>query len=139
MHYKKCGEKVIIRLDTGEEIVDSLRKICKELNIKCGTISGIGATNKAVLGLLHLKTKKYQSQEFTGDHEIIPLSGNISTMNGEIYLHLHINLCNTKHESFGGHLTSALVSATCEIIIDVIDLQTNRKYDDALGFNQLSF
>ncbi|MEM0467479.1 MAG: DNA-binding protein [Candidatus Thermoplasmatota archaeon] len=139
MNYKQIGQKVLIRLDSGEEIIESLRQICKELNIRCGTIYGIGATNKVHMGLLNLKTKKYQTQEFTGDYEIIPLMGNISTMNGEIYLHIHINICNAKHESFGGHLTSAIVSATCELTIEIIDAQVIRKYDDNIGINQLTF
>ncbi len=44
--------------------------------------------------------------------EITSLVGNISQMNGEVYLHIHINLANEENKVFGGHLTSAIISAT---------------------------
>jgi uncharacterized protein len=137
MQYRKIGNKIVVRIDKGEEIVESLKTICKKLDIQSGSIIGIGATNKVTVGLLNTKTKKYQSKEFTGDHEIAPLTGNITTMNGEVYLHLHINICNADHASFGGHLNSAVVSVTFEGIIDSIDGQVSRQTDQETGINLL--
>ena len=137
MQFKKFNNKYIVRIDKGEEIVETLKKFCKDNKIKLGSVSGIGAANKIVLGLFETATKKYHSQEFNGDFEIVPLAGNISTMKGETYLHLHANIANLKHNSFGGHLTSALVSATFEAIIDAIDGEVDRKFNDEIGLNLL--
>ncbi len=137
MQYKKIATKYIVRIDKGEEIVETLKNICKENQIKLGSVSGIGAANKIIIGLFETGTKKYHSKEFSGDFEIVPLVGNISTMNGEIYLHLHANIADTKHNSFGGHLTSALVSATFEVIIDSIEGEVDRKFSDEVGLNLL--
>ena len=137
MDYKKFGDKVFVRIDKGEEIVETLKQICEKLGIKAGTITGIGATDKAVIGLFDVENKKYHSTELVGDHEIAPIYGNISTMNEEIYLHLHINLCNAEHKSFGGHLTSAVVSATCECVIDIINGEINREFDENIKLNLL--
>ena len=135
MEFKKFGNKVVVRIDKGEEIVDTLKDICKTLGVKAGSITGIGATDKATIGLFDVKVKKYHSREFVGDHELAPVCGNISTMKGETYLHLHANLCNSEHKSFGGHLTSAIVSATFEGIIDVIDGEIERELDKETGLN----
>jgi predicted DNA-binding protein with PD1-like motif len=135
MNYKRFGNKVIVRIDRGEEIVGTLKQICKDLDIKLGTITGIGAVNKATIGLYDVETKKYRSTELTGDHEIAPLFGNISTMNGKIYLHIHANFANVEHKSFGGHLNSAIVSATFEGFIDIIDDKVEREFDDTIGLN----
>jgi uncharacterized protein len=137
MNYKQIQNKVIVRIDKGEELVDSLKNLCKKLNIKLGTITGIGATDKATVGLMNTKTKKYQSKEFTGDHEITSLIGNITTMNGDVYLHIHMTLANVEHKVIGGHLTSAVISATFEGVIDVIDGQINREYTEEVGLNLL--
>ncbi len=137
MNYKQFHNKVVVRIDKGEELVDSLKTICKKLDIKLGSITGIGATDKVMVGLMNTKTKKYQSKEFTGDHEITSLIGNITTMNGDVYLHLHITLGNIEHKVFGGHLTNAVISATFEGIIDIIDGQINREYNDEVGLNLL--
>ena len=132
---KKFNNKIIVRIDKGEEIVESLEKVCKDNNITLGSISGIGATDKVKIGLFDVSTKKYHSKELIGNYEIAPLSGNISTINNEIYLHLHINLCDSNHNSFGGHLNSCIVSATFECIIDIIDGKIDRKFDEAIGLN----
>ncbi len=137
MDYKKIGEKVFVRIDSGEEIVETLTQVCKKLDITAGTITGIGATDKAIVGLFDVKTKKYHSKELVGDHEIAPVYGNISTMNNEVYLHLHVNLCNSEHKSFGGHLTSAIVSATFEGVIDIINGKIEREFDATTGLNIL--
>jgi predicted DNA-binding protein with PD1-like motif len=135
MNYKQFNNKVVVRIDKGEELVDSLKTICKTLDIKLGSIVGIGATDKITVGLMNTKTKKYQLKEFTGDHEIASLVGNITTMNGEVYLHLHITICNIEHKALGGHLSSAVISATFEGTIDIIDGQINREHDDEIGLN----
>ena len=88
-----------------------------------------------MIGLFETATKKYHSVELTGDHEISGLVGNISTMDGEVYLHIHINLSDAEYKVRGGHLTSAVVSATSEIIIDRIDGKINRKYSKEIGLN----
>lgn len=137
MKYKRCGTRVFVRIDKGEELVENLKVICKELNIRLGSICGIGATDKVTVGLMNTKTKKYQSMEFTGDHEITSVLGNVTTMNGEVYLHLHITLGDVEHKIFGGHLTSAVISATFEGIIDTIEDQITREYHDEVGLNLL--
>jgi predicted DNA-binding protein with PD1-like motif len=137
MKYKRLENKVIFRIEKGEELVGSLKDICKQLDLKLGSIVGLGATDKITIGLMNSKTKKYQSREFTGDHEIASLIGNITTMNGEVYLHLHATICNVEHKALGGHLTSAVISATFEGIIDVIDGQVTREFDDETGLNLL--
>ncbi len=139
MEYKKFSNKIIVRIDRGEEIVESLKKLCKELNIKLGTITGLGATDNAVIGLFDTEEKKYYSKELKGDHEIAPIYGNISTMNDETYLHLHANLCNKENKSFGGHLNSAIVSATFEGVIDIIDGEIDREFNDDMQLNLLNF
>ena len=137
MNYIKFKNKVIIRIDLGEEIVATIKKICNELNIKLATISGIGATNNATIGLYDVSSRKYQSKKLTGDNEIAPLYGNVTMMNNENYIHIHVNLCDSKNRSYGGHLNSAIVSETFEGVIDIIYGEVERKSDDKIGLNLL--
>jgi len=139
MNYKRFHNKVIVRIDKGEELFDSLKTVCKKLDIKLGLIVGIGATDKITVGLMNTKTKKYQEKEFIGDHEISSLVGNITTMNGEVYLHLHVTICNVEHKALGGHLSSAVISATFEGTIDIIDGEVSREYSDDVGLNLFKF
>ena len=139
MEYRRFNDKYVVRLNKGEEIIESLTKLCEENDIKLGRVTGIGATNKVKIGLFNVETKEYHSTELTGDMEITNLSGNISQMDGKVYLHLHITVCDEENKAFGGHLNYAVISATCEMIIDVIDGAVDRKYDEETGLNLIKF
>ncbi len=139
MEFKKFGNKFIIRLDKGEELVTTIKDFCQKQNIFLGWIQGIGAVNRATIGLFETASKKYHSTELNGDYEITNLSGNISSMNNDVYLHLHVNLSDNKHQTYGGHLNSAVISATGELYIEVIEGSVERKFSDEIGLNLYQF
>lgn len=135
MRYKKFNDKYIIRIDKGEEIVETLKNFCQKENIKLGYLTGIGAANQLVIGFFETGTKEYHQQEFKGDFEIAPLVGNISTMKGEVYLHLHINIAGQDNNSYAGHLNKAVVSATFEAVLHKIEGEVEREFSDQIGLN----
>ena len=83
--------------------------------------------------------KKYVANEFHGSFEIVSLHGTINTMDGEFYCHLHMSAGNEKGEVFGGHLNRAVVSATCEMVITLIDGTVDRFHDAQIGLNLFRF
>lgn len=135
MKCKKSGNIYFIRIDRGEEIITELHRVCNEHQIKLGKISAIGAVNKPKIGFFELAKKQYHSKILDGDYEITSLLGNITTMNGDIYLHIHINLADDEHRTFGGHLNEAVVSATCEAIIEEFEGKVDRFFDKEIGIN----
>jgi len=135
---KKFNQKWIVRVKKNEELVSALKSFCFEHEIRLGSVSGIGACNYAKIGLFDVGKKEYYSKEFSENMEITSLTGNITTKDNEIYIHLHINLSNQKFEVIGGHLDKANISATCEIIIDTIDGSLDRCFDQEIGINLLS-
>ncbi len=139
MEAKASGNHWIVRIDKGEEIVATLEQFCRQKGIRLGTVSGIGATDHATIGLFRTRTKEYVRKEVTGDHEITSLTGNISRMEGEVYLHLHISLSDANYHTFGGHLNSAVVSATCEIVVRALDGEVDREFSEEIGLNLYRF
>ena len=139
MDYARYGSKLLIRLDPGEDVVATLADVCKKENVRLGVVTGIGAVGKATVGLFKPDSKEYFSTTMEKPFEITNLSGNVSEMNGELYLHLHITLADIDHNAFGGHLNEAIVSATAEIWIDIVDGQVDREFSDAIGLNLLKF
>lgn len=139
MKYIKYDNKYILRIDKNEEIINTIKDFCERMNITNGTISGIGSTNKVTFGIFNTIEKGYINKTLEGEMEITSLTGNISTKNSKIYLHIHINIANENLQVFGGHLNECFVSATTEIIINKINGFANRKFDDETGLNLYDF
>ncbi|MDN5277054.1 MAG: uncharacterized protein PWR01_1019 [Clostridiales bacterium] len=137
MTYKRFGNTYVVSIEKGEEIVESLKRFCQEENIKLGYITGIGASNKLVIGIFDTTEKVYRSTEITGEHEITSLTGNITTMKGETYLHIHATLANSEFEAIGGHLNSAVVSGVCEVFVQKVEGEVDREFDQDVGLNVL--
>jgi predicted DNA-binding protein with PD1-like motif len=139
MKYKQYNDKYFLRLEKGEEIIESLKSFCEKEDIRLGWIRGMGAVGEATIGLFETAIKQYHSIELKGDFEITSLTGSISTLNGEIYLHLHINLGDAEYKVHGGHLNRAVISATGEFLIESIEGQLEREFDDEVGLNLFKF
>ena len=139
MDYRRFGNKIIARMDKGEEILAKIKEISLKENIKLASVQALGATDEFTVGVYKVDEKKYYANEFKGYFEIVSLTGTINTMNGEFYTHIHMSAGNDKGEVFGGHLNKAVVSATCEMVIDVIDGSVDRKYDEETGLNVFRF
>lgn len=139
MEYRKFNNTIVARIDKGEEILDKIKEIANKENIKLANINALGATNDFTVGVFKTAEKKYYSNNFTGDFEIVSLTGTINTMNGEFYSHIHMSAGNDKGEVFGGHLNRAIVSATCEMVINIIDGTVDRVFNDEIGLNLFKF
>ena len=139
MEYRKFDNVIIARIDKEEEILEQLKAIAINENIKLASINALGAINDFTIGVYKTDEKKYYSNSFKGYYEITSLTGTINTMNGEYYAHLHMSAGNEKGEVFGGHLNRAVVSATCEMVITVIDGKVDRVYDEETGLNVFKF
>ena len=135
MKYKKFDNTYVVRIEKGEEVISKLTDLCNNENIKLGSITGIGATDKLVIGLFDTNSKQYHKTTLTGPMEITSLMGNVSTKDGETYLHIHINVCNTDMQVYGGHLNECYISATCELHVTKIDGEVDRYFDESIGLN----
>lgn len=139
MEYIRFGSKLIVRLDKGEEILESVKYLCRENSIKLASVSGIGAVNKVNIGLFRQETQEYFTKEISGDLEIVSLAGSISQMDGEVYVHLHIIVTDHSYQAFGGHLNWGRIGATGEIVIDTIDGEIDRQFSKEVGLNLMKF
>ena len=139
MDYRRFKSTIVARIDKGEEILECIKKIALKEDIKLANINALGATNNFVVGVFKTDEKKYYSNEFKGDFEIVSLTGTINTMNDEFYTHIHMSAGNDKGQVFGGHLNKASVSATCEMVINIIDGRVDRYFDEDIGLNLFKF
>ena len=139
MEYKRFGGTIFARLDRGEEILEQLKILALQENVKLASVRGLGAVDEFTVGVFKTDRKQYDANSFTGYFEIVSLTGTITTMDGEYYAHLHMSAGNEKGEVFGGHLNRAMISATCELVIQVVDGTVERRFDPEIGLNVFRF
>ena len=135
MDYRRFGDKIVARIDRGEEIHEQLEKIALREGVRLAEVSALGAVDDFTVGVYKVAEKQYYANSFQGPFEIVSLTGTISTKDGAYYAHLHMSAGNEKGEVFGGHLNRARVSATCEMVISVIDGTVERRFDPEIGLN----
>ncbi len=135
MKYKRFENTLIARIDKGEEILEQIKEIALKEQIKLASVQALGATNNFTVGVYDPEEKKYTSNRFKGNFEIVSLTGTINTLDDNFYCHLHMSAGNEKGEVFGGHLNQAYVSATCELVINIINGSVDRYFDEQVGLN----
>ena len=140
MEYRKFSQGYVLRLDPGEEIVASLTRLVEQEQVQLGSVTAIGAANDVTIGIFSTQEKQYHAPRYQGDYEISALVGNVTRKEGEPYLHLHITIGNpVTGEVHAGHLTSATISATLELFLQVWDGQVGREFSDQVGLNLFRF
>ena len=139
MDYKRFDNAIVLRVDRGEEILEQLKAVCLKENVKLASVSGIGAINDLTSGVWDVERKEYYSNHFTGVYEVANLVGTITAMNGEYYAHIHISAGDAQGHVVGGHLNRAVVSATSEIVLHLIDGTVEREFSPEVGLNLLKF
>jgi len=135
MIYRRFNDTYMIRIDQGEEILEQLMNVCVREQIILAQVEAIGAADQAEIGVYDLNTRSYQREELSEFMEITGLTGSVTRMNGQPYIHLHATLADRNHTIHGGHVLKMRVGATCEMFVRMIDGQVDRSPDEKLGIN----
>ena len=134
MEYKRQGNTVIVRVDKGEDIIKELLGLSEKENILFASVNDIE------LGIFDTSEKRYHSKRFTGDFEITSLVGTLSRKDKKPYIHVHMSVGNViTNEFVGGHLNKAIVGATAEIVLNVVDVVVEREFVEEIGLNLFKF
>lgn len=139
MDYRRFNNTIIARMDKGEELIEQVKVIALRENIKLAFVNAIGAVDDFTVGVYQVKEKAYESNRFSGYFEIVSLQGMINTMDDEFYAHLHMSAGDEKGKVYGGHLNCARISATCEMVMKIIDGRVDRTFSDEIGLNLFDF
>lgn len=139
MEYGRFGDTVLLRIDRGEEIIETVKKVAEKERIRLASVEALGAVDDFTVGVYDVAAKRYDSRTFTGAFEIVSLVGTITEKDGAFYQHLHMSAGNRDCEVFGGHLNRAVVSVTCEMVIRVLSGAVDRAPDPETGIILIRF
>lgn len=122
------------KLKHGEDLLKELTSICQLHDIQLGSVSAIGAVQKARIGYYDQTSRKYEYIEIDEPMEITSLIGNISLKENSPFAHAHITLSDKQGRAYGGHLAEGCIVFACEFIIQIFEGEPfERGFDDQTG------
>lgn len=133
--YRQSGDTYVVSVANHAELSQAITSFCRDLRIEAGTITGIGALSEATLRFFNPLTKLYEDGRFAEQMELANLTGNISTMNGAPYVHLHCVLGRADFSALAGHLLIAKINGACELVITRFPGTIERYFDEETGLN----
>ena len=139
MEYRKFGDTYLVRLDRGEEILEQVETLARKEHIALATVQALGAVDRFTVGVYDTEKQAYQANEFAGAFEIVSLVGTIDQKDGQFYAHLHMSAGDSQGRVFGGHLSEARISATCEMVVRELPGRLDREKDPETGLNLWKF
>ncbi|MFB6266413.1 MAG: PPC domain-containing DNA-binding protein [Halodesulfurarchaeum sp.] len=113
MDYVDEGDKIVARLDPGENVIESLETLREEAEVTGGFFTGIGAVDRVTLGHYDVDQEDYKEETVEEQLEVTSFLGNI----GPDKIHAHIQVADRAFGARGGHCSGARVSGTFEIVV----------------------
>ena len=123
-----------IRLKRGEDLMESIRRVCKEKNIAAGVVlSGVGCILRGRIR----DASGVTIRELEGHYEIVSLNGTVSAQR----CHIHIALSAENLSTVGGHLCpGCIVNTTCELVLaELPGITYGVEEDPETGYDELIF
>ncbi|MBK1896576.1 PPC domain-containing DNA-binding protein [Chryseobacterium paridis] len=136
---KKVDQTYIVSIKDRSGIVEALTDFVKNQNIQSGQVTGIGAVSEATLRFFVPSTKNYVDKTFHEQMEVSNISGNVSEMNGQPLLHLHITLGRQDYTALAGHLLDAKIRGAGEFIFYPLNTKMVKVKDEEVGINFYDF
>jgi uncharacterized protein len=133
MIFQRIGERLCVRLESGDPLVESLTRLLAAESIGAAAVSGLGAVRKVRVAFLDVDKKEYEAHEIEEQMELVSLVGNAALRDDTPFLHLHATLGRRDLSLFGGHLQEAVAHPTVEVWLAPEKEAIRRSFDENIG------
>jgi uncharacterized protein len=137
VRYQRFGERYIVRLETGESVIDSLTSFLRAQGIEFANLSAAGAVNQVRLAYWNATTRAYEERQFDEQLEVVSFQGNAALKDGAPFLHLHGVFGRHDFSVIAGHIKEARVHPTLEVWLRSEDVAVRRAHDSTSGLDLL--
>lgn len=121
-------------LETGDEVLSSLKAFAHGEHLSSSSFKAIGALSHVELGWFDWETKKYQTAVNLKEQlELLSLIGDIALKDDQPQVHAHVVVGRQDGTAHGGHLLSAIVRPTCEIVLTESPKHLQKEIDPESG------
>ncbi len=123
----------VIVLAVGEDPVPELERFASEQEIRGAHLTAIGAFSEAVVAWFSWDAKAYRPIAYREQLEVLSLAGDVALADGRPKLHAHVVLGRRDGSAVGGHLRSARVRPTLEVVLEETPAHLVRVHDPESG------
>jgi len=113
----------------GDEAFSGLLEFAEKYHVTSAHFTAIGAVNGVTLGWFDPQRKMYKKIPIDGQHEVIGMSGDIALYQGKPVVHTHMLVGGPDGTTQGGHVLSAVVSPTLEVMVTVDPVAMHKRLD----------
>jgi len=138
MEFQAFGERCVVRLESGEPVMQTLTKFLRDHSIGFANVSAAGAIKSIRLGYWDAGRREYQFRDFDEQLEVVSFQGNATLKDGQPFLHIHAALARPDYSVIGGHVAEATVHPTFEVWLRTEDMAVRREHDRASGLDLLA-
>ena len=126
--------------ETGDEAMEGLQAFAREQGLAGSRFTAIGAFREAVLGYFDVNTREYRPIRIAEQVEVLSLLGDVSLApDGGPQVHAHVVVGKADGTAHGGHLLSATVRPTLEVMLIEEPAHLQRRLDPASGIALIRF
>jgi len=129
-----AGRVWVGRLETGDDLVEEIERVCAEHDVRAAWVSAIGAVKHASFAYYEQQEHRYLELASSEHHEIIGFVGNISIRDDRPFLHAHAAFGSVSGAAVGGHLLRGCEVFAAEITIrEMTGVELIRTPDEVTG------
>ena len=122
------GNTTVLRLDHGEDVLESISKGVGDTDSTMMLTAGLGMISDFEIG--YFDNGQYIRKSFVEAHELLSMQGSVA-VDGDPRLHIHVAVANKSHAAFGGHLLRGKVWMSNEICLIRVDgVGSSRQFDE---------
>jgi predicted DNA-binding protein with PD1-like motif len=120
--------------DKGDEVMEELRQFAADNQLSASQFTAIGGFSDVTLGFYEVATKDYKKIPVNEQVEVLTLTGDVTLKpDGAVQVHAHAVIGMSDGAARGGHLLSATVFPTLEVILTESPAHLRRQIDDETG------
>ena len=123
----------VLVFENGDEAAAGLLEFAKSKGLTAARFTAIGAFREAVLGYFDWGTKQYLENPIHEQVEVLSLIGDVAEHEGEPKVHAHVVVGLRDGSTRGGHLISAVVRPTLELMLVESPADLRKVHDPESG------
>jgi uncharacterized protein len=127
------GKTYALVFERGDEVMEVLQRFAVEHELHGAHFTAIGAFSDVTLGYFDWERKEYRENDVPEQVEVLTLAGDVAENDGAPAVHAHVVLGRADGSAVGGHLLSAHVRPTLELILTETPSHLRKRHDEESG------